>query len=127
MYFIIALTHQKKACSALGTGSSCKVGYVTAGVDAEVVTAISFGFTSGLVVESGCCSLTRTMWWLLAPSFSYGEPWVLSLTSAGHLFCTLPVEVTWKGAIICWNWSSYLSNFFICAPYPKVLGAVYLA
>ena len=54
IYLIITLTHQKKACSALGTGSSCKVGSITAGVDAGVVTAISLVFTSGLVVESGC-------------------------------------------------------------------------
>ena len=76
------------------------VGFITAGIDVGVVTAISFGFTSGFVVES--------------------------LTSTGCLFYTLPVEAVWRGAIICWNWSSCLSNF-ICAPYTKVLGAVYLA
>ena len=89
MYLIIALTHQKKACSALGTSNSCKVGSITAGVDAGVVTAISFGFTSGLVVESGYCSSTRMKWQLLASSFPNGLLWVLSSTSAGRLFCTL--------------------------------------
>ena len=126
MYLIIALTPQKKACSALGTGSSRKVGSITAGVDAGVVTAIYFGFTSHLVVESGCGSSTRMTWWLLASSFPNGVPWVLSSTSAGCLFCTLLVEAAWKEVTIGWNWS-YLSYFFFCAPYPEVLGAEYLA